>query len=99
MRIRRRDNEHDDAAARWDPDAAADLQAERARLQQLARELAERRERDRDDARAELEQLKESLRERARLVAERERELEGRESAPAAAGHPGPLDRLRHARL
>jgi hypothetical protein len=97
MRIRRRESDRG-AAGDWDPAAAAaDLQAERVRLHELARDLAERHERDRADARAELEQLKQSLRERAALVAGRERELDGRESAPR--GPAGRLERLRHARL
>jgi hypothetical protein len=58
-------------------DALAEV--DREQLLRLARELAERRQAERTEARAEIEQLKQALRERAELVAAHERELVERE--------------------
>jgi chromosome segregation ATPase len=51
------------------------IDSDKAALLRLARELAEQRHADHEQARVELEQLKQALRERAEAVAAREREL------------------------
>src|SRR5919202_1618675 len=66
--------------APWSPTPDAELEDERARLLELARNLAEQRERERAEAIAEVEELKRSLREAAHQVAERERRLAAAEA-------------------
>src|ERR1700674_4764647 len=76
-------------------DTGVDL--DREALLRLARELAERRHAEQEQAGAELERLKQSLRERAEAIATRERELAELqkrlgEGKPRKQEQPGPVD-------